>query len=41
MTFKLIEEDKEGIVITNIEITKYEFIQALTMHRRLKQKKER
>lgn len=41
MTYKLIEEDAEGKVITDVELTHYEFKQALMMHKRMAQRKDR
>lgn len=41
MTYKLINEDKEGEIIDSIELSNYEYKSALTMHKRMAQKKER
>jgi len=38
--YKLMEVDGEE-VLNDIDLTKYEFTQALIMHKRLQQKKER
>lgn len=39
--YRLIRTNEAEEVLQNIEITKYEFAQALIMHNRLKQKKTR
>jgi len=41
MKYKLISEEDDGKIINDIEITHYEFKQALTMHNRMKQRKDR
>ena len=40
MKYKLISEEDDGIIVDDIELTHYEFKQALMMHKRLKQRKE-
>jgi len=41
MIYKLIEEDEEGNTTLSVELTKFEFKQAFTMHKRLEQRKDR
>jgi len=41
MKFKLIEEEDDGEIVNDIELTHYEFKTALTMHKRMAQRKER
>jgi len=41
MIYKLIGEEDDGKIVTDIELTHYEFKQALIMHKRMEQKKER
>ncbi len=41
MKYKLIKESGEGDIITDVELTYYEFKQALIMHKRMAQRKDR
>jgi len=41
MNYRLIEEEDDGKVISDIEITKYEYGQALIMHKRMEPRKNR
>ena len=41
MKYKLISEDDEGKVVDDIELSFYEFKQAVTLHKRMKQRKDR
>ena len=41
MIYKLIGEEDDGKIVTDVELTFYEFKQALIMHKRMEQKKER
>jgi hypothetical protein len=41
MKYKLISERDDGTIIDDIELAYYEYKQAITLHKRLKQRKER
>jgi len=41
MKYKLISEEDDGKVIDDIELTHYEYKQALTMHKRMAQRKNK
>jgi len=41
MKYKLIKEEDDGTIVDDIELTYYEFKQALTMHKRMEPKKSR
>ena len=41
MKYKLLEINDDEETVTDVELTKYEFGQALVMHKRMAQRKER
>ena len=41
MIFKLIKQEDDGAIVDDIELTFYEFKQALLLHKRMLQRKER
>lgn len=41
MKYKLIEEEDDGKIINDVELTHYEFKHALIMHKRMEQRKAR
>jgi len=41
MKFRLIKEEDDGTIVDDIELTYYEFKQALMMHKRMEQRKDR
>ena len=41
MKYKLIQEEDDGKIVDDIELTHYEFKQALMVHKRIAQRKER